>query len=195
MGRTLRGSHSGSNCLPVIFVPTSLPGAFIVDIDRRDDDRGFFARTWCRREFAEMGLNADLAQCNVSYTKRRGTLRGMHWQAAPHSETKLVRCTRGAIWDTIIDLRPDSTGYMKHLSVELTAASGRALYIPEGMAHGFLTLEDDCEVSYQMSEFHEPAAARGVRWNDPAFAIEWPVGDPILHPRDAAYPDFQGNGH
>jgi dTDP-4-dehydrorhamnose 3,5-epimerase len=179
----------------VIFVPTSLPGAVIVDIDRRDDNRGFFARTWCRREFAEMGLSSDLAQCNVSYTKRRGTLRGMHWQAAPHSETKLVRCTRGAIWDTIIDLRPDSPAYMKHLSVELTAASGRAIYIPEGMAHGFVTLEDECEVSYQMSKFHEPAAARGIRWNDPAFAIEWPVTDPILHPRDAAYPDFQGNGH
>lgn len=195
MGRTIRGSDPGSNCLPVIFVPTSLPGAFIVDIDRRNDDRGFFARTWCRREFAEMGLNADLAQCNVSYTKRRGTLRGMHWQAAPHSEVKLVRCTRGSIWDTIIDLRSESPTYMKHLGVELTAASGRAIYIPEGMAHGFVTLEDDCEVSYQMSEFHEPAAARGIRWNDPAFAIEWPIADPILHPRDASYPDFQGNGH
>jgi len=195
MGRTFRGSDSGSNCLPVIFVPTSLPGAFLVDIDRRDDDRGFFARTWCRREFAEMGLNADLAQCNVSYTKRRGTLRGMHWQASPHTEAKLVRCTRGAIWDSIIDLRPDSPTYMKHFGVELTAQSGRAIYIPEGMAHGFVTLQDDCEVSYQMSEFHEPAAARGIRWNDPAFAIAWPVADPILHPRDAAYPDYQENGH
>ena len=179
----------------MIFVPTSLPGAFLVDIDRRDDDRGFFARTWCRHEFAEMGLNADLAQCNVSYTKRRGTLRGMHWQASPHTEAKLVRCTGGAIWDSIIDLRPDSPTYMKHFGVELTAQSGRAIYIPEGMAHGFVTLQDDCEVSYQMSEFHEPAAARGIRWNDPAFAIAWPVADPILHPRDAAYPDYQENGH
>ena len=180
----------------MIFVPTSLPGAFVVEIDRRDDDRGFFARTWCRREFAEMGLRSDLAQCNVSYTRQRGTLRGMHWQAAPHAEAKLVRCTRGSIWDAIIDLRPDSATYPQHLAVELSAESGRAIYVPEGFAHGFITLEDSCEVSYQMSEFHEPAASRGVRWNDPAFGIAWPLSDPILHNRDAAYPDFvKANGH
>ena len=138
-----------------------------------------------------MGLNSELVQCNVSYNRQRGTLRGMHWQAAPHAEAKLVRCTRGAIWDAIIDLRTDSPTYLQHFGVELTAASARALYVPEGMAHGFVTLEDDSEVSYQMSEFYEPAAARGIRWNDPAFAIEWPVTDPILHPRDASYPDFE----
>ncbi|MFL5639344.1 MAG: dTDP-4-dehydrorhamnose 3,5-epimerase [Gemmatimonadaceae bacterium] len=174
----------------MIFVPTSLPGAFTVDLDRRQDDRGFFARTWCRREFEQMGLNADLAQCSTSYSHRRGTLRGMHWQAVPYAESKLVRCTRGRIWDVIIDLRPDSPTYTRHFGLELTSDSGRALYIPEGFAHGFVTLEDDSEVSYQMSQFHEPAAARGLRWNDPAFGIDWPVREPILHPRDATYPDF-----
>jgi dTDP-4-dehydrorhamnose 3,5-epimerase len=174
----------------VIFLPTSLPGAFIIDIERREDERGFFARTWCRREFAEKGLSAELAQCNTSYNRRRGTLRGMHWQAAPNAEVKLIRCTRGAIWDAIVDLRPDSPTYLNHVGVELSADSRRALYVPEGMAHGFVTLEDDSEVFYQMSEFYEPTAARGARWNDPAFGISWPVTDPVLHPRDAAYPDF-----
>jgi len=178
----------------VIFVPTALPGAFIVEMERHEDDRGFFARTWCRREFAQMGLNPELVQSNVSYTRSRATLRGMHWQAAPYNEAKLVRCTRGAIWDVIVDVRPDSPTYTKHVGLELTAPSGRALYVPEGMAHGFMTLEDDCEVSYQMSQFHEPAAARGARWNDPAFGIAWPLSDPILHPRDAAYPDFVKEG-
>lgn len=174
----------------MIFVPTALQGAFIVELERREDERGFFARTWCRREFEERGLSADLAQCNVSYSRCRGTLRGMHWQADPYGETKLIRCTRGSIWDAIVDLRTDSPTYTEHLGVELSAQSGRALYVPEGMAHGFVTLEDECEVSYQMSQFHEPAAARGIRWNDPAFGIVWPVRNPILHPRDAAYPDF-----
>lgn len=174
----------------MIFVPTALQGAFIVELERREDERGFFARTWCRREFEERGLSADLAQCNVSYSRCRGTLRGMHWQADPYGETKLIRCTRGSIWDAIVDLRTDSPTYTEHLGVELSAQSGRALYVPKGMAHGFVTLEDECEVSYQMSQFHEPAAARGIRWNDPAFGIHWPVRIPILHPRDAAYPDF-----
>ena len=174
----------------MIFLPTDLPGAFIVELDRREDDRGFFARTWCQREFEDAGLNPTLVQSSVSFSPRRGTLRGMHWQAAPNSETKLVRCTRGAIWDVIIDLRPESPMYTQHFGVELSEDSGRALYIPEGMAHGFVTLADNCEVFYQMSDYHVPAAARGVRWNDPAFEIDWPVTNPILHPRDAAYPDF-----
>jgi dTDP-4-dehydrorhamnose 3,5-epimerase len=174
----------------VIFLPTVLPGAFILELDRREDERGYFARTWCQREFDEMGLNTELVQCSVSYNLRRRTLRGMHWQEAPHGEAKLVRCTRGAIWDVIIDLRPESPTYTKHMAVELTADSGRALYIPEGMAHGFVTLVDGCEVFYQMSTYYEPASARGVRWDDPAFGIDWPVTDPILHPRDAAHPDF-----
>src|ERR1700716_187638 len=166
LGWTVRGPDSRGDGLSVIFVPTALPGAFIVELERRDDDRGSFARTWCRREFTEMGLNSELVQCNVSYSRHRRTLRGMHWQAAPHVEAKLIRCTRGAIWDAIIDLRPDSPTYTDHLGVELAAESGRALYVPEGMAHGFMTLEDDCAVSYQMSEYFEPSAGRGVRWND-----------------------------
>lgn len=174
----------------MIFSPTPIGGAFLVDLERRDDDRGFFARTWCRREFEEIGLNTELVQCSVSYNAERGTLRGMHWQAAPHEEAKLVRCIRGRIWDAIIDLRPSSPTYTDHFGIELTAESGRALYIPEGMAHGFVTLVDECEVFYQMSNYYEPAAARGVRWNDPAFGIPWPITSPILHPRDAAYPDF-----
>jgi dTDP-4-dehydrorhamnose 3,5-epimerase len=174
----------------MIFLPTVIPGAFIVELERREDDRGYFARTWCQREFEEMGLNIDLVQCSISYNLRRGTLRGLHWQDSPHGETKLVRCTNGTIWDVIIDLRPESPTYTRHIGVELSAKSGRALYIPEGMAHGFVTLVDGCEVLYQMSAYHEPAAARGVRWNDSAFDISWPIADPILHPRDAAYPDF-----
>jgi dTDP-4-dehydrorhamnose 3,5-epimerase len=137
-----------------------------------------------------MGLSAELAQCNTSYNRRRGTLRGMHWQSAPNAEAKLIRCTRGAIWDVIVDLRPDSPTYLDHVGVDLTADSKRALYVPEGMAHGFVTIDDDSEVFYQMSEFYEPTAARGARWNDPAFGISWPVSDPILHQRDATYPDF-----
>lgn len=178
----------------MIFSPTLLHGAFILELDRQNDDRGYFARTWCRRELEQAGLNASLAQCSVSYNLRRQTLRGMHWQAPPYAEVKIVRCTRGAIWDVIIDLRPESPTYMRHLGLELTAECGHALYVPEGMAHGFMTLDDECEVSYQMSQFHEPAAARGVRWNDPAFGIVWPLREPILHPRDAAYPDFVREG-
>jgi dTDP-4-dehydrorhamnose 3,5-epimerase len=190
MGRPFRRSDSRGHGLSVIFLATALEGAYIIDLERREDDRGFFARTWCRREFERMGLTPDLAQCNISYNRRAGTLRGMHWQAAPHAEAKVVRCSRGAIFDAIVDLRPDSPTYLRHFGVDLTAATGRALYIPEGMAHGFVTLEDDCEVSYQMSEFYEPSAARGARWNDPAFGIRWPIDEPTLHPRDAAYPDF-----
>jgi len=174
----------------VIFSPTALAGAFIIDLEHREDERGFFARTWCQREFADRNLETTLVQTSVSHNVRRHTLRGMHWQASPHSEVKLIRCTRGAIWDVIIDLRPDSPSYMRHLGVELSAVSGRALYVPAGLAHGFLTLTDGADVFYQMSSFYEPSAARGVRWNDPAFAIEWPVTTPILHPRDAAYPDY-----
>jgi dTDP-4-dehydrorhamnose 3,5-epimerase len=174
----------------VIFEASPLPGAFVVELERRGDERGFFSRAWCRREFEEIGLNIELAQCNISYNQRRGTLRGMHWQAEPYAEAKLVRCTSGAIWDVIIDLRADSDTYLRHFGLELSRANGRALYVPEGMAHGFVTLEDDCDVFYQMSEFYEPNAARGARWNDQAFGIRWPVDDPILHPRDASYPDF-----
>jgi dTDP-4-dehydrorhamnose 3,5-epimerase len=174
----------------VIFVPTRLPGAFVVEPERRFDERGYFARTWCRREFESAGLEADFVQSSVSSSLLNRTLRGMHWQVAPHEEIKLVRCTRGAIWDAIIDLRAPSPTYMQYFAVELTAESGRALYVPAGCAHGFVTLEDESEVLYHMSNYYEPSAGRGIRWNDPAFAIPWPVVDPIIHPRDANYPDF-----
>ena len=174
----------------MIFSATPLSGAYVIDLERREDDRGFFARTWCRREFEEMGLNTNLVQCSISYSARRGTLRGMHWQVSPHEEAKLVRCVRGRIWDVVIDLRPESPTYTQHFGVELAAATGRSLYIPEGMAHGFVTLVDHTEVFYQMSHQYEPAAARGLRWNDPSFGIAWPVAEPILHERDATFPDF-----
>ena len=174
----------------MIFQRTALEGAFVIELERREDERGYFARTWCHREFEAAGLETGLVQCSLSHNRRRRTLRGMHWQAAPHGEVKLVRCVRGAIWYAIVDLRPESPTYMKHLGVELTADNGRALYVPRGFAHGFVTLDDGTDAFYQMSDYYEATATRGARWNDPAFGIEWPVSDPILHPRDAGYPDF-----
>lgn len=175
----------------MIFTPARLDGVWIVELDPHEDDRGTFARTWCRREFAEHGLPTELVQCSLSRTKRRGTIRGLHWQAPPHAEDKLVRCSRGAIWDVAVDLRPDSPTFREHVGVELTAETGRALLVPKGFAHGFQTLEDDVEVLYKMSEFYEPEAGRGARWDDPAFDIDWPIDDPVLHPRDASFPDFE----
>ena len=172
------------------FTETALQGAFVLDLGRREDPRGFFARSWCVDEFAAHGLNTRLVQCNVSFNHRVGTLRGMHYQAAPYPEAKLVRCTMGAVWDVIIDLRPDSPTYAQHVGVELTAQNRRAFYIPEGFAHGFQTLMSDTEVFYQMSEFYHPECARGVRWNDTAFGIAWPIPEPFLAEKDAAYPNF-----
>jgi dTDP-4-dehydrorhamnose 3,5-epimerase len=174
----------------VIFMPTALPGAFVIEPERHEDPRGFFARTWCAREFEAHGLRARLVQCSVSFNKRKGTLRGMHFQAAPHDEAKLVRCTMGAIHDVIIDLRRTSATYRQHVAVVLTAETRRMLYVPEGFAHGFQTLADETEVFYQMSEFYSPDHARGVRWDDPAFAIDWPGDDRTILDRDRAYPDF-----
>jgi dTDP-4-dehydrorhamnose 3,5-epimerase len=176
----------------VIFTEMKLPGAFEIELERHADDRGFFARTWCARELADHGLRTTLAQCSISFNARRGTLRGMHWQAAPYEEAKLVRCTSGSIYDVIIDLRPTSPTYTQHVGVELTAARGEMLYIPEGFAHGFLTLEPATEVFYQMSEFYTPEAARGVRYDDPAFGIVWPAPVAVINERDATYPDFTG---
>jgi len=173
------------------FTETALAGAYVVELEPVRDERGFFARSWCREEFRARGLNPELVQCNVSFNQRRGTLRGMHFQAAPAAEAKLVRCARGAIYDVLVDLRPESSTYTRWLAFELTADNYRAVYLPEGFAHGFVTLEDSSEVFYQMSEFYAPDAARGIRWNDPQLGIEWPVRNPILSPRDASYPDFR----
>jgi len=174
----------------MIFTPTIIEGAWIVDIEEHRDERGFFARAWCRREFEERGLDPRLAQCNISFNPHKGTLRGMHFQVKPHEETKLVRCTRGAIFDAIIDLRPGSPTFLKSLGVVLTAENRRMLYVPGSCAHGFLTLEDAAEVFYQISEFYEPGSQRGFRWNDPAFDIEWPADPKLISERDAGYPDF-----
>ena len=177
------------------FIETPLAGAFVVEMERLADARGFFARSWCAREFADRGLNAALVQCNVSFNKRRGTLRGMHFQVAPHGETKLVRCTRGSIHDIIVDLRPASATYLQHFAVELTAGNRTMLYIPEGFAHGFQSLEDESEVFYQMSDYFVPACARGLRWNDPALALSWPLSDPILNDKDKAWADLPPRSH
>jgi len=174
----------------VIFLETSVDGVWIVEPERHADARGFFARTWCATEFARHGLSPCFVQASISHTPQRGTLRGLHYQAAPHAEAKLVRCTRGAIYDVAVDLRPDSPTFRRHAAVVLDADNRFALYIPEGCAHGFQTLTDDTEVLYQMSALYVPEAARGVRWDDPAFAIPWPPADRIIADRDRRYPDF-----
>ena len=175
----------------MIFRETGVRGAWLVEPERREDARGLFARTWCRREFAARGLSTDLMQCNTSWNAGRGTLRGLHFQASPHAEAKLVRCTHGSLVDVVLDLRPDSPTYLKHASVRLTWENRLALYIPEGCAHGFQTLEDDTEVFYQMSAFYAPEANRGVRWDDPAFGIAWPVRLPTMSERDTRWPDYR----
>jgi dTDP-4-dehydrorhamnose 3,5-epimerase len=173
------------------FVETELPGAYIVELEERVDDRGFFARIWCRDEFTEHGLTAELAQCSLSRTDAAGTLRGMHFQRPPHEEAKLVRCSRGAIFDVIVDLRPDSPSLGRWFGVELEESAGRALYVPEGFAHGFQTLVDDVDVLYMISTPYAPEAASGVRWDDPFFAIEWPPAEQrVLSERDRSWPDF-----
>ena len=175
----------------MIFTETPLKGAFVIDIQPLEDERGLFARSWCEKEFRQHGLNPEIRQCNISFNRQRGTLRGMHFQRAPHGEAKLVRCTRGAIHDVIIDLRPGSTTWKQSFAIRLTEQNRTMLYIPEGFAHGFQTLEDNSEVFYQMSAFYEPSAASGVRWNDPAFGIRWPtVEKRIISARDAKLPDF-----
>ena len=173
------------------FVPTKLAGVYVVEPETRADDRGLFARTYCRDEFAAAGLNTTWVQCNVSYNRRAGTLRGLHWQADPHAEVKLVRCTAGAAFDVVVDLRPGSPTHRQWVAVELTAENRRAVYIPGGCAHGFQTLADGTELFYQMSEFYHPESARGARWDDPVLAIEWPPCDRrIISERDLAFPDL-----
>ncbi len=176
----------------MFFTEAKLKGAFVIRLDRKADLRGFFARTFCVQEFEAHGLSPRVVQCNMSYNRHRGTLRGMHWQAPPSAEAKLVRAVRGSVLDVIVDLRPGSPTYLQHVAVELTASNGQMLYIPEGFAHGFQTLEDETEVFYQMSEFHAPEQARGARWNDPAFGIAWPLPDPTMSDRDRTWPDYSG---
>lgn len=175
----------------MIFTETKLKDAYVIEPERLEDERGFFARTFCEHEFAAHGLCTRFVQCNISFNKRKGTIRGMHYQVAPHAEAKLVRCTMGAIYDVIIDLRPGSPTFAQWVAVELTAQNRRMVYVPEGLAHGFQTLEDNTEVFYQMSEFYHPECARGVRWNDPAFGIKWPLTPVIISARDQSYPDFE----
>ena len=172
------------------FTETRIQGAYIIDAAPFRDERGFFALTWARDTFVARGLNADLAQCNLSYNYRKGTVRGMHWQAPPHAETKLVRCTRGGIYDVIVDVREGSATYLQSVGVELTAENRRALYIPEGCAHGFQTLEDATEVFYMITTQYTPDAARGMRWNDPNIHVDWPLDVTVIAERDAQYPDF-----
>jgi dTDP-4-dehydrorhamnose 3,5-epimerase len=173
------------------FSETKLPGAFIIEVQRLVDERGFFGRTFCRNEFAGRGLNADVVQCNISFNRDSGTLRGMHYQSVPHGEDKLIRCTRGKLYDVIVDLRRESPTFKQWFALELTAENRLMLYVPRGFAHGFQTLEDNTEVCYQMSEFYHSESACGVRWNDPAFKIQWPSGiRVILSERDRNWPDY-----
>ena len=175
----------------MIFTPTELNGAFLIDLERREDNRGFFARAWCAHELGEHGLNARLVQANLSFNDHKGTLRGMHFQNDPAAEAKVIRCTRGSIYDVIIDLRPDSPTFKRWIGAELTADNRRAFYVPEGFAHGYQTLEPNTETYYLVSEYYTPEAEGGVRWNDPAFGIEWPdPANPILSEKDANWPDF-----
>lgn len=195
----------------MIFKETKLKGAYIIEMETINDERGFFARSFCVREFEKYGLNPRIVQCNISYNKKKGTLRGMHYQIKPHEEAKIVSCTKGSVFDVIIDLRPDSPTYCQWFAIELTAHSSpltahsspetayrslltanyKMLYIPEGFAHGFQTLEDETAVFYQMSEFYHPESARGVKWNDPTFRIEWPLTINAISEKDMRYPDFK----
>jgi dTDP-4-dehydrorhamnose 3,5-epimerase len=170
------------------FIETKLKGAYVIELELVRDDRGYFARTFCVKEFEAHALNPCVAQCNTSYNRRKGTVRGMHYQVPPHAEAKLVRCIRGAIYDVMIDLRPKSPTFKEWVAVELSADNGRMAYVPEGFAHGYQTLEDDSEVLYQMSEVFHPECAKGAKWDDPAFAITWPdTTSPIVSLRDQSY--------
>ena len=172
------------------FIETKLKGAFLIDPEFLDDERGFFARTWCRKEFEQYGLNSDWVQCNISYNKRKRTLRGMHYQVDPYAEAKLVRCTMGAIYDVIIDLRSDSKTYRQWIAAELSAENRKMIYIPQGFAHGFQTLADNSEIFYHMSAYYAPECARAVRWNDPQFKIHWPETERTMSEKDQKIEDF-----
>lgn len=181
----------GSVIRLMIFHETKLPGVFEIAVEPRSDERGFFARVWCQNEFEKQGLNPRIVQCSVSFNAKRQTLRGVHYQAAPYSETKIVRCTQGSIYDVVVDLRVESPTYKGWIAVTLSAQNRHMLYVPEGCAHGFMTLEDETEVVYQMSEFYHPESARGVRWDDPAFQILWPHKPEVISTQDRTYPNFE----
>jgi dTDP-4-dehydrorhamnose 3,5-epimerase len=175
----------------MIFKKTSIMGAYVLGIEPRGDERGFFARGFCRKEFEAHGLNPNIAQANIGVSRQRGTLRGLHYQVPPHAEAKLVRCTAGAVFDVIVDLRPASASYRKWLGVELAADTRTMLYVPEGCAHGYLTLADDTEIFYLVSQFYSAGAERGLRWNDPAFGIEWPITQAlVISDKDRRWPDW-----
>ena len=176
------------------FQETELNGAYLIELERNEDERGFFTRVWDKKLYEEKGLNSELSQISFSYSKKRGTLRGMHFQKKPFEETKLVRCTKGKIFDVIIDLQPESSTYKKWLSIELSADNLQALYIPEGFAHGFQTLEDSCEVCYHMSNWFSPEHARGIRWDDKEFDIKWPIENPIISKKDLSYDRYDVKG-
>lgn len=176
----------------MIFTETKLPGAYLIELQKRTDERGFFARTWCQQEFADHGLATCMVQGNLSYNKQVGTLRGLHYQMAPHGEVKVVRCSRGALYDVIVDLRPASPTYKEWIGVELTADNYRMLYVPEGFAHGFITLAPDTEATYQVSQFYTPGAEQGLCYGDPAFAIQWPAPVQVISEKDKHWADFVG---
>jgi len=173
------------------FIKTGLEGAFVIELEPASDERGFFARAFCVREFEEHGLNIRVVQCNLSFNPKQGTMRGLHYQVQPAAEVKLVRCTRGAVFDVIVDVRPGSTTYLKWFGVELTSDSRTMIYVPEGYAHGYLSLVDNSEVFYQVSDFYSPGHERGARWNDPTFAIRWPAEPKVISIKDRTYPDFK----
>lgn len=177
------------------FEPTSIPGAFVIGIEPHVDERGFFARTWCRDEFAAHGIQAEMAQASLSHNRRAGTLRGLHFTRASSREAKLVRCSAGRVHDVIVDLRPQSPAFLQHIALVLDAREHNALYIPQGVAHGFLTLTNDCDVLYLMTEAYRPELAAGVRYDDPAFGIEWPAPVNVIAERDRDYPDFDALVH
>lgn len=175
----------------MIFTETNLKGAYILEIRKIEDERGFFGRSWCKKEMEDHGLNGNLCQANTSYSRLKGTIRGMHYQVSPYEETKLIRCTRGSIYDVIIDLRPDSETYLKWFGTELNQESYNMLYVPEGFAHGFITLQDNSEVYYNVTQFYIPGAEAGIRYNDPLFNIHWPVTPTVVSDKDSSHPDYK----
>ena len=174
----------------MIFDASEISDVYTVELEKRSDDRGFFSRGWCGREFSDRGLPNRVAQMNISFNRRRHTMRGFHYQIPPYQEDKLLRCVRGAVHDVVLDLRPNSRTFLRHIAVELSAANYRALFVPKGCANAFLTLEDDTEITYLVSEFYTPAAERGVRWNDQTFRINWPAKPAVISDKDRCWPDF-----